>query len=56
MARATTLIYTLRPTSSEAAWPEVSGKMRKNILKQIVQSATKVNLNYEEAKCIYQEN
>ena len=50
MARASTLIYRLRPTSSEAAWPEVSGNMRKSILKQIVQSATKAHLNYEEAK------
>ena len=52
MARASTLIYRLRPTSSEAAWPEVSNNMRKSILKQIVHSTTKAHLTYEESKML----
>ena len=50
MARATSLIQKLRPTSSTAAWPEISDNMRKTILKQIVTTSTKSQLTYEEAR------
>ena len=52
MARATTLIHKLRPMSTEGGWPETRDNMRKSILKQIVQTATKSHLNYEESKML----
>ena len=52
MSRATNLIQYLSPLHSKAAWPEKSEDMGIAILKQIVNSSTRIHIDWEEQNMI----